>query len=510
MAEFYLLQYTDAHGRYLSQLSRDEGQRNKGLDRFSTYLQTLRSQGAATLIIDNGDSIQGQPLVDLWTPDSGLDHPLNLVHRALGVDAFILGNHEFNFGLEQLKVIQDRSQVPWITANILRQGQPVYEPFRIFERGGIKVGVLGLITEFVPKWEAKSALGDLQFQNVIQAAKTWVPRVRELCDLLVVSYHGGFAVDPITNEHYCSNELENQGYQLWEEFRTIDVLFTGHQHRKLFCSRLDRALMLQPGAQARYWAEVAVEVRPRLRCQGQIISAEDYPPDPDLARVLAPNLAHNQGFLAQVLGTADPSFAVSDPLTQVWTQKHPLIQWINELMLQETGAMIAASSLLDKEIKGLPTTVTQQDVLTTYFFHDAVSLLEVDKATLVAALEKVADFFVLNAAGELEVNPRWAGIRIKSYNYDIFEGIEYELDISRPLGQRLTHLTRQGQPIADDARLTLALTTYRAGGGFYEMFNPEMVIQEFPAKITDLMSADLKARGHLQVIPQQNFHIRTA
>ncbi len=515
MSEFLILQYTDAHGRYLSHLPQDQAIRLKGLDRLSTYLRPVRASRTEYLLIDNGDSIQGQPLVDLWQPppidDPRLDHPLNLLHRALGVHAFVLGNHEFNFGLQRLQEIQAHSQVQWLGANILQEGQLVYDAYGIFEREGVKIGVLGLITEFVPKWEPTQALKSLTFANVIQTARHWIPKIREECDLLVVSYHGGLNTNPVTGEKLGALSLENQGCELWEEFPQIDILLTGHQHRQILTDPADKALLAQASCQGRCWAEVWVTPRPLIQVAGQIVQAQDYDPDPALAELLLPNLKRNESYLSQVLGYAEPNFQISDPMTEVWIQKHALIQWINDLMLQATGADIAASSLLDAEVKGLPSKVTMQDVLTTYFFQDSLCVLKITGEILQQALEQAASFFSCprgaTSLADLSVNPAWGDSRVKSYNYDFFEGIRYSFNLSKPVGQRVTELFFQEKEVKKEDSFRLALTTYRAGGGFYEMYGPHLIVEELSVKITDLMAEDLKAKGTLHIQPIQNFQL---
>ncbi|MDX2470483.1 MAG: bifunctional UDP-sugar hydrolase/5'-nucleotidase [SAR324 cluster bacterium] len=516
MAEFNILQYTDAHGRFLSKLPQDHSIKAKGLDRLSSYIKNLKKKKTEYFLIDNGDAIQGQPLVDLWEEPANwkesLNHPLNLLHQALGVDVFVAGNHEFDFGIDQLKNIKAHSSLPWLSANIIETQSSLFQPFHIKEVQGVKIGVLGLITEFVPKWEPPRNIKGLVFGNVLESAKHWVPILRDQCDILIISYHGGFAEDPNTGKRLCSNILENQGIELWETFPEVDILFTGHQHRKFLFQSPDKAIALQPAAHGRFWAEIQVQTGSKIHLIPKIISASTHAPDPWITDLLSGNMECNQGILSEILGTADPSFQVADPMTQVWTKKHPLIQWVNELMMEHTNTDIAASSFLDYELEGLPETVTMQDILTTYFFHDAICVLEINGEILKAALEQIATFLVLPAGKQgiknLETNPEWTGTRPRSYNYDFFEGIDYELDIRKDFGQRVTKLQYHGANIENSQKLKVALTTYRAGGGFFKMYGPHLVIEEFPTQITELMAANLKKVGHLKLEINQNFSIK--
>ena len=272
--------------------------------------------------------------------------------------------------------------------------------------------------------------------------------------------------------------------------------------------------MVQSGAYGQCWAEVKVrksnsgqgwELAPRL------VESVEYPADPSLQTAFAAHLKEIHHALGTKLGTADSSFLIHDPMHQVWLKKHPMIQWINDLIAKHTSAQVVCTSLLDGALPGLPAEVTLKDVLENYFFLDNLCVIHVTGALLKEALEQVASFFALNwekdGEPKITVNAKWRGVRVRSYNYDIFDGIDYGFDLAQPIGQRLAYLRFQGQPVAPTDHLTLGLTTYRAQGAFYQMFNAEQIIQEFPEKVTDLMVADLKATSHLKVEPRQNFQV---
>ncbi|MDT8446413.1 MAG: bifunctional UDP-sugar hydrolase/5'-nucleotidase [bacterium] len=514
---FLLVAVTDVHGRYISLSTLDMKPHERGLDRVHSYLKKKRAEGWDTLVIDNGDSIQGTPLVDLFPYGTGGDHPLNLTHRTLGFDAFILGNHEFNFGFDSLQEIASKAPVPWLSANMTyaEDGSTAYKPYQIFEKGGLKVGLIGLITAYVPRWEHNSMIPGLAFAEAAETAAKYAQELRPQVDVLIASYHGGYHKDPETGELWCHDPLENEGEAILQAAPELDLLITGHQHRSTVFQQENGTWSAQPGCYANQFLSVAITPQPSgnrsVTLRPELIETRGFEPQPELTKALDPQIARVRRKLDGYLGSADPSFSITDPMREVWLKKHPMIQWVNNLIAEHTGAPIVCTSLLDSALPGLPEEVHLRDIIQNYFFQDNLCLIHVTGEVLMEALEQVASFFILQTgkSGEpkVTINAEWRAFRVRSYNYDIFDGIDYGFDLKRPIGERLAYLRFKGDDVKPRDRLLVGLTTYRAQGAFYKMFNPEQIVEEFPEKITDLMVADLKQRGHLSVEPVQNFNV---
>ncbi len=514
--------FSDSHGRYLSKTTSEGPTEPNGLDRLITHVRRLRHQNERVLIVDNGDSIQGRPLVDLHdytTPKcEDFEHPMSILHRELGVDCFVVGNHEFNFGLKHLMKIWKESSIPWLAANIRRTSSQAnfFEKYRIFDFDGFLVGVLGLVTESVPDWESKTLIPDLEFRNVLETAEEIIPELRKECDFLIVAYHGGLERNPTTGEKWhFGSVFENQGCALWERFSEIDLLLTGHQHHSLLFEPEDhlKSTIIQPGSNAKNWAHVLVEVQPNqiFATRSQLVEASDYMPDQRINELLSPHLQCINDILRTPLGTATQSFAISDPMRDVWMKKHPMIQWINNLMCKAAGFDIAAISLMDASLPGLPIRITVKDVLEHIPFPDTVCALKIKGEILKSALEKNASFFYLTGNRDqdqrIDIHPDWRRHGTVCYNYDIWDGIEYGFNISKAVGKRLEWLRYMGRDVENGDELNVVLTSYRAAGGFFDMFSPDQTIQEFPVKITDLMMNDLLENNTLDIEPIQNFKV---
>ncbi len=524
-----LLVVSDIHGRFISKGDQANDNHQVGLDRFANYLKNIRELNPNVFVINNGDAIQGSPLVDLHNFRSSKsisnDHPLNVVQNYLNVDCFVPGNHEFNFGFDYLKQVHAGSNATWLAANIYYHNSDnlVFEPYKIFQSGDIKIGVIGVVTDFVSKWESKQTIAGLEFRNAVTACRAYIPIVKSQCDFLIVSYHGGLKRNPENGEIWSIGETtENQGIEIWESGDDIDLLITGHQHRQLLFKprQKNRAVLLQPSCFSKHWAHIrltkhshpASDTNLTIDTSPGIVAAEETDPDGEIKNLLKHHLVQIEKILTTPVGSVDQSFLIHDPMKDVWLNKHPLIQWINQLMCRCAKVDISAIPLLNPKLKGLSGNVTIEDILSFFFFQDAVCAIEITGHILKKALEKSAGFFQLqpgkNGENVISINPNWRKARVLSYNYDMWEGIEYEFDIRRPIGKRLVFVKRNGRPIDNEEKLRIAVTSYRSGGAFYDMLSPEFIVKEFPDRITDLMIRDLREKKQLSISPTQNFNIK--
>ena len=267
-----ILETSDVHGHIFPINYGLNAESPVGLGKISTLIHEIKETAPHTLIIDNGDVIQGTPLTYHYARYSASEtNPMIKILNHIGYEAAVFGNHEFNYGLELLHQSIKESSFPWLSANLLNKktGKPFFgKPYLIKEfPDGPKVGVLGLTTHYIPNWEKEEHIEGIEFQDALEAAKKWVSFLKdeEEVDLLVVSYHGGFERDLETGEPTEVLTTENQGYQMCQEVEGIDVLLTGHQHRFIAGESVNGVLIVQPGSQGRALGKVDVEMVPSDR-----------------------------------------------------------------------------------------------------------------------------------------------------------------------------------------------------------------------------------------------------
>jgi 2',3'-cyclic-nucleotide 2'-phosphodiesterase/3'-nucleotidase len=139
-------------------------------------------------------------------------------------------------------------------------------------------------------------------------------------------------------------------------------------------------------------------------------------------------------------------------------------------------------------VPGLRPEVTMRDIASTFIYPNSLCVLEIDGAVLRAALEKTAEYFALGEDGSIVINPSHFRPKIEHYNYDIFAGIEYCINVSRPKGARVREVRFRGEPVRDDQVFTIALNNYRAGGGGqYDMFRDAKMVKEITSTTADIV-----------------------
>jgi 2',3'-cyclic-nucleotide 2'-phosphodiesterase/3'-nucleotidase len=254
-----ILQTTDLHGHLMPWNYQREREEDVGLARLATRIAAIRKSTPNVVVLDAGDTIQGTPVEYLHakSPAEGAD-PTVLAMNAIGYDAMAVGNHEFNFGLEVLRKAEKEAAFPWLSANTLRlDGTPAFREYVVKEVGGVRVGILGLTTPGIPVWEPEANRPGLKWEEPVVTANRLVPvlRGKERCDLVVVLVHSGPERDLVTLQPN-NTDHENRVVALAQQVPGIDLLLTGHTHRKIPLTRLNGVPLIQPGR----WGEVLARV----------------------------------------------------------------------------------------------------------------------------------------------------------------------------------------------------------------------------------------------------------
>jgi len=462
-----------------------------------------------TLIIDGGDTIQGSPLTNLYgrmTEEEKAQclsdnrygtHPIAAMMNLAGYHFVTLGNHDFNYGVDALAAYLNNLDALCLCCNIRdKEGKLPIAPYAVHQlETGLRVGLVGACTHYVSRWENPETTAKLVIEEPVPAAKRALEAVKPLCDVTVMIYHGGFECDLATGK-LLTDSHENEACRICTEL-DFDFVLTGHQHMRVDGTRFGNSHLVQPGYRAPHACSVTVAVHEdgSKTIRSEIVPAGDTSL-PGAEKLLAPLEARVQKWLDTPAGQLDIPLTGGDHLTQAVCGS-PLANFINTVQLAASGAQLSACSL-PNEFKGLPTTVTVRDVVSTYIYTNTLVVLEMNRAGLKRYLERSAQYFDHDAQGRLCIADVFLRPKVEHYNYDYISGIDYVIDVRRPWGERVTSILLGGREMTEEETVTVCVNSYRAcGSGGYEFITEEKVVADIQTDVADAMIEYIV--GHPQI-----------
>lgn len=479
MQKITILMTSDTHGYWIDVPNQSE---QSLLNTAATLKRLKKETPHPTISIDLGDFIQGSAFATYCSQIAEDGSVFARAMNDLAYDAQIIGNHEFNFGPDYRESILNQIMAPIICCNIVDEqtGQPVLgQPYKVLDVEGIKVGIIGTTTHYIPNWELPKHYEGLAFKDAFETTKFYAERLRPEVDVLVVAYHGGFESDLNTGEALEELTGENQGARMLQEIPEIDVLLTGHQHR-LINQQVNQAWAVQPGYAGERVASVTLTLENKeiTHMTGELHDTSLEAADLELKNVVNPERAEGEQWLKQVLGTAELAVPVKDAF-EARLKGTPFIELLNQLQLKETGADFSGVTLINESFVKFTGSVTNEILLEVYPYYNRIAKVQLTGQDLYDIIEFNLEYWNVDQAGNVQVNPEYIYPKPRHYNYDLFSGIKTIANLSRPVGQRVNQLVdeRTQLPIKKDQRYTIAVSQYRAvGGGDYKAYTPEKIL----------------------------------
>ncbi len=496
---------TDVHGRVMSWDYERDREAPLGLVRAATVVDSLRrAHPGRVLLVDAGDLIQGNPFATYYArvaPQA--EHPILAAMNRMGYDAAVPGNHEFNFGLPVMQRALGAARFPYVAANLERvNGDPVLPPFVVLERAGVRVAIVGATTPGTMVWDGPNVRGRL----LVRGARETVPAAvtaarRQGADLVVLVAHAG--LDGPSSYPASAAPAENDIGGAIAGSAGLDVAIIGHTHREIADSVVHGVTV----AQARNWAQsVAVVEVTLVRDQGsgvggrgwrvvgrrgRLVRLADVRPDTALVRAMAPAHDSARAWATRPVGRSTAAM----PAARARLEDTPVIDLINAVQRARTGADLSATAAFDTRGAIPAGAVSRADIASIYPYDNTLKAVRISGADLRAFLEHASRFYRgMGPDGRPVVNDSVPG-----YNFDIVSGADYELDLQRPLGQRVVRLAVRGRPVADTDSFTLATNNYRAaGGGGFTMIARAPVVYDRGEDVRDVLVEWLAEHGTLR------------
>ncbi len=440
-----------------------------------------------SLILDGGDTLQGSPFSYwLWHRDAYRTGsvPAALMNLA-GCQFVTLGNHDFNYGREVLETYLNELDAVCLCANV--HGLPqVRRTAVVTMENGLRVGLTGITTPFITIWEKPEHLRGITITDPVEEARSALAELRAArVDLTICIYHGGFEADIETGK-LLSATAENQAWKICQEL-DFDVLLTGHQHLPLPGAHIRNTWTCQPPDKARSYIRMEVTVSD----SGTVTAGSRLFPAgartlPAMAEALAPMEKEVSDWLDLPVGMLDVPMK---PNGHLFMALHGslIANFFNQVQLAASGAELSSTSLAN-EIRGFERSVSIRDIVATYVYPNTLAVIRVNRDILKRALERSAEYFDLDSSGTPRVSDLFLLPKAEHYNFDYISGIEAEIDISRPVGDRVLSIRRSGEEIPPDRTYTLCLNNYRAAGsGNYDFYGDCELINNSPTEIVELI-----------------------
>lgn len=488
---------TDIHGTISTKSTIDNQRLPYGLSRFSTYLKQVKKE-SEVLLVDNGDNLQGSPLLTFSHLKEITPNPLSDVMNVLGYDFENVGNHDFNYGEERLLNHIKSLTAATLTSNVLYKGIPIGSSQIFSFEDNTHIGLVGVVTDYIPHWEKEVNIKNFSFLDPLEVVKKEVCELKENVDYVFVIYHGGLERDPKTAEATENLTGENIGYE-FTKIDCVDAVISGHQHRSLNCI-INGKIFMQCALNAAEAMRIDIH-EDGLRAD--LISMTQFEDDPEIEAMCEVYEKDINIWLDEPLGNFEKGDCLIKDSFEARLHKHPMVSFLNQVQLQYTQAQISATALFNQPL-GFPHEIRMRDIVNNYIYPNSLVVKEMSGLNLKAYLERNAAYFVLQN-NEIAVNPLYSEPKPQHFNYDMLDGIDYTYDISQEVGQRVVKLTYQGKPIAVTDRFSVVMNNYRAsGGGNFEMIPECLTLAEYPIDMSEIIAEYVKKNSPIIIDHKDN------
>ncbi|WP_242272339.1 bifunctional 2',3'-cyclic-nucleotide 2'-phosphodiesterase/3'-nucleotidase [Bacillus cereus group sp. BfR-BA-01538] len=496
-----------------------------GLVQTATLVNKAREEAKNSVLFDDGDALQGTPLGDyvankIKDPKNPVDpsytHPLYRVMNLMKYDVISLGNHEFNYGLDYLNKVIEKTDFPVINSNVYiddhdgnDENDEHYfdKPYHILEKEVVdeagqkqivKIGVMGFVPPQIMNWDKANLEGKVKAKDIVQTAKKLVPEMKaQGADIIVALAHSG------VDKSGYNEGMENSSFYLATEVPGVDAVLMGHSHTEVkdvfngvpvvmpgvFGSNLGIIDMQLKKVNGK-WEVQKDQSKPQLRPIANSKGTPLVESDQKLVNEIKDEHQATIDYVNTPVGkTKAPinsyfSLVQDDPSVQIVTNaqkwyveqelKKPEYEKIKNIPVLSAGAPFKAGGRNGATYyTDIPAgTLAIKNVADLYVYPNTLYAVKVNGAQVKEWLEMSAGQFNQIDPKKIEEQPL-VNIGYPTYNFDILDGLKYEIDVTQPAKydkdgkvvnantNRIVNMTYEGKPVADKQEFIVATNNYR-------------------------------------------------
>ena len=458
--DLQVLATSDLHGKFYPwDYGTNESSTSGSMTQLATAIKALRTEN--TLLVDAGDSTQGNSAEESFFLDEPV-HPIMVGLNALDYDICVSGNHEYNHGMDFLKKYIASCEGKFLTGNVYDEdGKPIADGYTIIEKNGLKIGVVGMVTQNITRWDAANLANCTVTDPVVETRKI-VDEIKDKVDVLIAVMHMG-----VENEYEVANSGTTDLAKACPEF---DLIVASHEHALVEGKEINGVLTVENKDQVQTMNEIHLCLAKTadgwdvMNRTSQAIQIKEYESDPDMLTLLKPFHETAVKDAETVIGKLEggnlsPDNEIAEiPSAQIMDTA--MIDLINEVQMYYTGAPVSAAALFIMTANMKEGEIHKSDSSLIYKYANTLYKLQMTGKQLKAFMEWSASYFNQYQPGDLTIS---FSPDIRAYNYDMFAGVNYEIDVSKPAGERIVNLTwPDGTPVKDDDSFEIAVNNYRA------------------------------------------------
>ena len=478
-----ILGTSDIHGRVVPwSYGADVEDKSGSYAQIATYVKDVRKNNKNVVLVDVGDAIQDNQ-VDVFAKDKKYykDHPIPKVLNEMKYDVFVLGNHEFNFGMKALDEILKDIKAKKLTANFYykKNDKRYIDATTIIEKDGVKLGIIGLSTPMSAKFEEDTGnLKDMKFTSPTEEARTQVEKLKAKgVDAIIAVTHMG-----IDNE----NNIPDTGMRdVINAVDGIDVVIAGHMHKDVPSETIKNTLITEPHRYGTVVSEVDLtfdindkkEVK-LVKKESKTVPVKALEADKKIVEIYKPYHEKLRELNNVVIGQTENEMVPQETkhgVSAAFSKDTGLSSFINDVEQHYSGADVVTFSFDHQKARMDKGDIKKKDIIFNYRYAGGdVTVYEMTGKQLKEYMEWSANYFDTIQPGDTEYRYNAERKKSKYVTYDIFGGVNYKIDLRNPKGSKIVDLTlADGKPVTDDMKLKVGMNSYRFAqlngkGGIWE------------------------------------------